>query len=210
MAWFRRRTISWLGASPLPQARCNSCFDYRRLASGLRRLISAYRNSTSTLYGAEKPLCRWFLISCAHTCIFLFGYCVTCMCMAVIPLAHACLISLYMSFGTPLQPLTARVCNWKERFEQWVEVRLCVGVTHLTRCFSLTLWVWVILDAGGLYKKILGTRSIITFGQGPGGLNEWGLGQVAAIIAWLPMFVQLVRLLWFEVIGTGPEALRNS
>jgi len=185
VVWFRRCGIvrfPVVQPTDNTNSRHNDCHSGVRSRHSTKRPTSAGGKSVTASGRYQNPLRPCLLVLSVHVIILFFGYTIACIWMASIKYLPRC-------FGRPTHPPTKQLVQPVEPAKQWVFVRF----------LHFTLWGWVTYDMIRMFTNILVTRESIS--DRTGGLDEWGIGQVAAMMAWLPMVVQFVGLFWSGVSG---------
>ena len=189
VAWFRRCVIARFPAAQASTSIICCQADQARRGSTLsnrkRQQASAYCKSLATLWQDQNQLRRCLLVLSVHIIIAGLGFSVACIWMAAMPLAYSCISSLRRYFHRLRSPLTAGL----DKVQKPTKRCACIRFIHLT------LWIWPILEVSETFLMIVVIRQAISKSQNTPGLAEWGIGQVAAIVAWLPMIVAFVELL---------------
>ncbi|KAF8427947.1 hypothetical protein EV426DRAFT_640539 [Tirmania nivea] len=151
-----------------------------------------YFKSVRTVYRNDKVLWNVVLISAAHILLWSFGYLLSILCMIFLLFLHAQLDGLLLHYLPKLHAqIVSRVGDW----EGWLETVLAVNfrLIEVPRLISATLMLWLIWDIAIWFKMVKAMREIMrSMPQSPDTQNEWGVGQVAAVVAWLPLITQII------------------
>ena len=154
----------------------NDCHSWLNPRHSTNRPTSVDGKSSTTSGRDQNPLRPCLLVLSGHVIILFFGYTIACIWIASISCLRMCFGRLRTKH--PAQPEEPVKQGAWERF------------------LYFTLWIWVAYDVLRIFTDILVTRQSISRSERTGSLEEWGIGQVAAMVAWLPMVIQLVELFW--------------
>jgi len=108
--------------------------------------------------------------------------------LSLTPLGFACLECLFGRWDPNVHARVLRkVDNWEQWLNDWLKSYHLVEVPRL---MFATYASWVVREMVDTLGKVQDLRTILSELQGTQTQNEWGVGQVAALMAWLPLILQ--------------------
>ena len=159
----------------------------------IRDPFIAYGNSIRILYRNDKILLQSILILGAHLIIWRFWY-LYFFCSAVaVPALHAILHSI---FRHCMPKSYDRIVRQANDWEHWLEtVAANLRLIEIPKLISATIFFWPMWDIVIVFGLVRGLRDNLHDKMSQADTqNEWSVGQVAAVIAWLPLCTQISAL----------------
>jgi len=166
-------------------------------ASGCLRVgdFLSYRNSFRTLYRNGNIVLQAILILGVHLTrwYFLYLYCICS--MMVVTILHATLDPIFRRWIS-MPRFYSHIVSQANHCDQWVEtLAVDYRLIGVPRLIFATIFIWPIVDTVSWFMYISNMRLMLhKQSQGTDMQNEWGVGQVAAVIAWLPLLTKIIVL----------------
>ena len=154
----------------------------------------AYGNSVRILYRNDKILVQVILTLGAHIIRWKFRY-LYCYCsMVAVPILHAILHSIIRHC---MPQSYNRIVMQANDLEQRLEIVAAnLQLIEIPRLISSTILIWPMRDLIRMFIFVRDLRDNLhhKLSQDTDTQNKWSVGQVAAIIAWLPLCTQILEL----------------
>jgi len=157
---------------------------WRTMSKGAAWLLSWERTVT---------LPRLMVVICMHTLIFLYGVIgVVWISGGTLMLAGICI--LLTPCGLRFQTPARAIHGWEDTVKR--KVALEYDVASVNTLVIFTVWGWIINDAQLEFFTMARLRDDLhKIRQKNDTQGEWGVGQVAALVAWLPLLPHLSKIL---------------
>ena len=166
----------------------------------IRDPFIAYGNSIRMLYRNDKILVQAILILGAHLIIWEFGYLYCFSSVVAVPILHATLHSIFQHC---IPQFYDRIVRQANDWEHWLEmVAANLRLIEIPRLISATIFFWPMWDLVRMFGFVSDLRDNLHDKMSQADTqNEWSVGQVAAVIAWLPLCTQILSL-GFDLWGS--------
>ena len=167
----------------------------KRHSTFVQRMVQRYLASIATLCRNDRILRRLILVLYMHLLCGISSWWI-CLLLLVFTPSLCSLMSFICARVLKLQRLSAWLRRLEEQIDGWIKESVAgyFSCTRITKLITLTLGAWIISQLGNMFSKIHTLRKELNNISQDDTQNDWGVGQVAAMVAWLPLITQLCKI----------------